>query len=146
MGQPEGEEDRVVAAWRLPGEHIRLDELDRQVLGALAGQGQHLGGRVNGGHRAGAGGQQPGPVAAAAGQLQHVPGSRQLLDAPVPVLAEVDVVVVRCPGAVVGNLLGHERLHIVVHGLSLPSRKSWQAIPSTNDAMSGTRTEQDADA
>jgi hypothetical protein len=43
MGQPEGEEHRVEAARRPPGEHIRLDELHRQVIGAPAGQGQHLG-------------------------------------------------------------------------------------------------------
>jgi hypothetical protein len=61
MGQPEGEEHRVEAARRPPGEHIRLDELHRQVIGAPAGQGQHLGGGVDCGHRAGAGGQQPGP-------------------------------------------------------------------------------------
>jgi hypothetical protein len=57
MGEPEGEEHRVVAARRLPGEHVGLDELDRPPLDALAGQGKHLRGGVDRGDRAGAVGQ-----------------------------------------------------------------------------------------
>jgi hypothetical protein len=64
-------------------------------------------------------------VASAAGQLQHVPSDRQLLDAPVPVLAEIGVIVVRGVGSVVGNLLGHKRLHLV-HAESLPPTGSRQ--------------------
>jgi hypothetical protein len=49
MGEPEGKEHRVVAAWRLPAEHIRLDELDRPPPDVLACQGKHLRRGVDGG-------------------------------------------------------------------------------------------------
>src|SRR5215212_6255456 len=134
MGQPEGEEHRVEATRRLPGEQVRLDELHRQPSYASTGQGEHLRGGVEGGHRAGAGSQQRCPVAGAAGQLQNVPGDRQLLDAPVPVLAEVGVVIVGCMGAVVGELLGHKRPHPVVHGAESAIHKQ-PVAPSSRPPM-----------
>jgi hypothetical protein len=87
---------------------------------ALPCQREHLRRGVDGGHRASAGRQQRGPVAGAARQLQHVPRDRQFVDAPVPLFAEVGVVVVGCVRPIVGDLLGQERLDVVVHAVSLP--------------------------
>jgi hypothetical protein len=112
VGQPEAGEDHVVAAVGLPGEQIGLDEPDPVTAGAGCRQGEHLRGRVDGGHVGRVPQQLGRPGAGTAGELEHAaPGPErverrdQLVTAG---QAQVLVEVVRGQSPVVGKLLAQE--------------------------------------
>ena len=154
VGQPEAEEDEIVARGRPPAEEIGADVADARAAHPLPVQRKHLGRGVDARQLRRVRRQALGPQPRAAGQLQDVsPRSRsvegvgQLVDLrpppPVPFRTVVEgaaavepVVVFRRPGPVVRDLLREDPLLV---GFGVPAAHSLDASPASARSESPAR-------
>jgi hypothetical protein len=118
VGEPEAEEDHVIAAVRLPGEEIGLDEPHSLTVGPGRSDSQHLRGRVHGGDVCCVAEKLAGPCAAPAGELKHAARRLEGIQRCGQLLAardvQVMVVILTGDGLVVGGLLAEDRAELVI--------------------------------
>jgi hypothetical protein len=113
MRQPEPHENDVIAAVRLPGEQVGLDESHRGAAGDAARRDrEHLRRRIHGGDVGGVTEQLRRPGARTAGELQDAALRPERVERVSQLVAagkiEALVKVIRGEGTVVGTLLGQE--------------------------------------